>query len=236
MASVKTPFGTETVSGRIRMIRRALNEHGTKELPWPEFAVFAGVPLGTAKHWEDRGQIGADSADALAARLTKAGKPCSGQWIRKGKEPTPEWAVAVSQDPARVAASHIAEAPVNDYLAQAPLVRTRPNDAGVKPGELLKLAAEAKRIAEALGEDLAHSEAPVLFDGTTEKGRQQALVWALKTLARDLHVLGFDMRRMFHITDELAAAIGLPAQQQHTCGGALPTGANFCPRCGKAVE
>jgi len=103
-------------------------------------------------------------------------------------------------------------------------------------GELLKLAAEAKRIAAALQEDLARSEAPVLFDGTTEKGRQQALVWALKTLARDLHVLGFDMRRMFHITDELAAEIGLPAQERHICGAAVPTGAKFCPGCGEGIN
>jgi hypothetical protein len=118
--------------------------------------------------------------------------------------------------------------------AQAP-VPPRADNAELESGELLKLAAEAKRIADALREDLARSEAPVLFDGTTEKGRQQALIWALKQLARDLHLLGFDMRRMFHVTDELAGAIGLPAQKQHGCGGTLPTDAKFCPRCGKEV-
>lgn len=232
MASVKTPSGTASVATRIRLIRRALNKHGTKELGWPEFAAFAGVPLGTAKHWEERSQIGADSADALAERLRRAGYPCSGAWIRKGTRPEPPWTAAVASEDSTLAAlkPHPGSAEREDGRAFPP----RTSDAGRSPG-VLQLAAEAQRIAAALGKDLAYSEAPIILDGTTELGRQQALIWSLKQLARDLHVLGFDMRNMFHVTDELAAKIGLPVQQRHECGGSVPIGSKFCPSCGEAV-
>ena len=92
MGSVKTPKGVGTVASRIRTIRRALNPHGDKEMPWPAFAAFAGAPLGTAKKWEQRSQISPDSAEQLAEKLAAAGLSCTARWIRKGTPPAPEWA------------------------------------------------------------------------------------------------------------------------------------------------
>jgi hypothetical protein len=100
MGSVKTPKGVGTVASRIRAIRRALNPHGGKEMDWPAFATFAGVPLGTAKKWESRSQISADSAEQLAERLMGADLPCAPAWIRKGAPPAPAWLVETRLIPA----------------------------------------------------------------------------------------------------------------------------------------
>lgn len=91
MGSVKTPKGTETVAERIRLIRRRLNPHGDGELPWPDFARFAGVPLGTAKKWESRDGISHDSAVQLAGRLADVGLACTPEWVRLGSPPIPAW-------------------------------------------------------------------------------------------------------------------------------------------------
>src|SRR5579859_8088502 len=92
MGSVKTPSGVGTVATRIRLIRQRLNPNGAGPLGWPEFATFVGRPLGTVKKWEARSMIDADLADELADRLSRAGLSCSGDWIRKGTKPAPQWA------------------------------------------------------------------------------------------------------------------------------------------------
>lgn len=87
--------------------------------------------------------------------------------------------------------------------------------AGPRSPRLLDMLAAAKKIAIALQQDLESSEIPtnVTLDGASAKGRQQALVWALKDLARQLMHLGFDSHRLLALTDDMAREIGLPVRK-----------------------
>lgn len=82
-------------------------------------------------------------------------------------------------------------------------------------GGLVNMAQAAEKICHALKQDLERSRALVLVNagaGHEEHRRHQELVWSLKDLARRLHRLGFDMRNLFDVTDELAREIGLPVR------------------------
>lgn len=89
MRSVKTSFAADTVSGRLAYLRRLLNPLGRKPLGWKDFAKFAGRPVGTAKNWANRNQIGHEAATVLAERMTAAGYPCTAAWILHGEGATP---------------------------------------------------------------------------------------------------------------------------------------------------
>lgn len=115
--SVKTPEGTTTVASRIRRLRSLANPLGQRPLRWPEFAQFAGVPLGTAKKWESRGQISHDLAVQLAKRLQEAGFACTAEWIRLGEGPPPRL-LGAGQPGVKPSAPAVAESPAAGYDAE----------------------------------------------------------------------------------------------------------------------
>lgn len=183
-----------------------------------EVAEQIGVRRATVSDWV-RGKVPPD--DGSLAKLSMLGEDTRDcyRWLAGGG-PVPAEMVNRPVGPRSMVrevsphASPVATAPhsgtwvapitVGDELAEPPALGT-----ASAPNELLDMKRAAQKVSEAIGRDLLKSEVAVLLDGATELGRQRAMVWALKDLARQLHHLGFDMRNLFAITDELAGQVGL---------------------------
>lgn len=147
----------------------------------------------TLKRAETKQELSADTAYALAGYAKERGIIVEPHWLLTGEGNAPQRGQNVPIAPP--GASEL------EGFAGTPL---KP-EAG-----LFDMKSAAEKVSQALKEDLDRSRALVLIDTEPERRRQQALVWALKDLARQLHRLGFDMRDLFDVTDDLAREIGLP--------------------------
>lgn len=130
--------------------------------------------------------IGRRTALKILGALERHGYRCSEEWIRYGTGPGPM------------------RGSESSHRSQS----QRPN-----VGFDMKEA--AARIARGLESSLRKSEALISIDRPKELERQQALVWALKDLARQLKRMGYNMDDLFDLTDDLAREVGLPPHPPH---------------------
>ncbi len=87
------------------------------------------------------------------------------------------------------------------------------------------------KLLGALRKDLEANE----FGTWSRPDAQQAIIWALKDLTRQLTHMGFRMEEMFLLTDEWARAVGLPSYGWCPNNHAVPPNAKFCPECGQPL-
>lgn len=180
-----------SVRDRLNVLQELGAEHGVTDLP--TLAAWLGVPLHTVRKLTTRG-IKRKTALKIVGGLKQQGYSATVEWVLNGTGAPPErMSTGLTLTKEGTLAPAVA-VPETTHVG------------------LIDMKSAALKITKALAEDLDRSRALVLHDGmaTRERERQQALVWAFKDLARQLARMGYDMRNLFEITDELAREVGLP--------------------------
>lgn len=184
-----------TVGSRVRLVREMLGGGPGRAMSRESIQATGGKRLSasTLKRAERKGELSADTAYALAGYAKDRGVIVDPHWLvtGEGKVPTRGYSVPIEPQGARAANAEVA----------------------IGDARLFDMKSAAEKVCQALREDLDRSRALVLLNTDKERARQQQLVWALKDLARQLHRLGFDMRDLFDVTDDLAREIGLPLRE-----------------------
>ncbi len=247
MRRVKTQRRPDTAAeGRLRQVRVRLGLG--RELPLAWLADRASIPRSTLKNAAARDSLSQDVAEAIAD-LFEDDQRTTVKWLqgRDGMAPErPKMAPIspieprsiTSRTPMASESEDQGKPPVtqrdSQKLKSDPVRSRRPGTphAAAKSATLLtdrwKVPQLRSNLLRALQTDLEANE----FGQWSRPDAQQAIIWALKDLTRQLSHMGFRMEQMFLLTDEWARAVGLPSYGWCPEGHSAPPQAKFCPECG----